>query len=227
MDEFGHTPELVREEDTGRPLRILVPQGSYRGRDYIVEPDASNASYFLAMAAIRQGAKVTIENLGKHSLQGDVGFADQLHQMGADMVFGRDFITITGTGKLSGIDVSMADMPDMAQTLGVVALFAEGPTTMRGLHTLRVKETDRVAALATELRKLGAQVEVEDDVMTIHPPEKITAARIATYDDHRMAMSFAVAGSRTEGVTICDRECVNKTYPQFWDDLEKLAAMER
>jgi 3-phosphoshikimate 1-carboxyvinyltransferase len=224
MDEFHHTPELIRNEETGDPEQIIVPQGTYTGRAYHVEPDASNASYFLAAAAIREGSKVTIEGLGKQSLQGDVRFADVLHEMGADLIFGRDFVTIMGTGRLSGIDVSMADMPDMAQTLAVAALFAEGPTTMRGLHTLRVKETDRIAALATELQKLGAQIEVEGDTMTIEPPDHLRPAAIDTYDDHRMAMSFAVAATRSAGITIRNKECTNKTYPNFFDDLQKLSS---
>lgn len=222
MDEFGGTPELIRDEESGVPEQIIVPQHPYAGREYEIEPDASNASYFLAAAAIRDGAKVTIEGLGRHSLQGDVGFADLLHQMGAGLVFGPDFITITGTSELHGIDISMADMPDMAQTLAVVALFAEGPTSLRGLHTLRLKETDRVAALATELGKLGATVEVEEDDLTIYPPAQLKAAKIDTYDDHRMAMSFAVAGTRAEGITINDAQCVNKTYPEFFTDLARL-----
>ncbi len=222
MDQFGITPELVRNEKTQIPERIDVPRGSYIARDYVVEPDASNASYFLAAAAIREGAKVTIEGLGKRSLQGDVGFADLLHQMGAELVFGPDFITITGTGRLEGINVSMGDMPDMAQTLAAVALFADGPTTMRDLHTLRVKETDRIAALSNELQKLGAEVEIERDTMTIHPPEKLKAAHIDTYDDHRMAMSFGVVATRASGIVIKDAQCVNKTYPRFFDDLARL-----
>jgi 3-phosphoshikimate 1-carboxyvinyltransferase len=223
MDQFGVTPELFRDPKTSEPRRIHVPQGQYTAEEYVVEPDASNASYFLAAAAVREGAKVTIEGLGKSSLQGDVGFADVLHRMGADLVFGNDFITITGTGTLEGIDIDLASMPDMAQTLAVVALFADGPTTLRGLHTLRVKETDRIDALARELTKLGAEVDVEGNDMTIHPSERgLTPAHIDTYDDHRMAMSFAVAGTRQAGVTIRNIECVNKTYPEFFQDLEKL-----
>jgi 3-phosphoshikimate 1-carboxyvinyltransferase len=118
----------------------------------------------------------------------------------------------------------MLSMPDMAQTLAVVALFARGPTRLRGLHTLRLKETDRVAALATELAKFGASVDVEGDTMTITPPSTLRRpAAVDTYDDHRMAMSFAVAGTRIEGVVIKDAECVNKTYPAFFTDLARLA----
>lgn len=224
MDTFGVTPELVRDETTGEPKQIHIPQGSYSATHYAIEPDASNASYFLAAAAIHKGSKVTIEGLGKRSLQGDVGFADVLHKMGADLVFGKDFITVAGTDRLEGIDADLLGMPDMAQTLAVVALFADGPTTIRGLHTLRVKETDRVAALATELTKLGADVDVEQASITIHPPEdgKLKLAAIDTYDDHRMAMSFALAATRVAGIRINDPQCVNKTYPDYFVDLEKV-----
>jgi 3-phosphoshikimate 1-carboxyvinyltransferase len=225
MDAFGVTPELVRDPQTGQPRTIIVPGHAYAPTSYAIEPDASNATYFLAAAAVHPGAKVTIEGLGKQSLQGDVGFADVLHRMGADLIFGRDFITIQGTDRFEAIDVDLSAMPDTAQTLAVACLFATGPSTIRGLHTLRVKETDRLAALATELTKLGAETDIEgDDALTIHPPEdgRLRPAEIATYDDHRMAMSFAIAGTKSAGVTIKDIECVNKTYPQFFADLERV-----
>ncbi len=171
MDEFGVTPELVRDRLTGEPRQVIIPNGSpYRATRYAIEPDASNASYFLAAAALHPGAKVTVEGLGKRSLQGDVGFADVLHHMGADLVFGPDFITVRGPERLEPAEVDLSAMPDTAQTLAVVALFAEGTTTIRGLHTLRVKETDRIAALASELTKLGADVVVEGDDLSITPP---------------------------------------------------------
>jgi 3-phosphoshikimate 1-carboxyvinyltransferase len=147
--------------------------------------------------------------------------------MGADLVFGKDFITVIGTEQLEGIDVDLRDMPDTGQTLAVVALFAKGETTIRGLHTLRVKETDRLAALSNELQKFGATVHVEGgDTLIVKPPEHLGPAAVDTYDDHRMAMSFAVAGTRIEHVTIKDAQCVNKTYPEFFSDLEKLRASQ-
>jgi 3-phosphoshikimate 1-carboxyvinyltransferase len=222
MDTFGITPELVRDPKTALPTKIIVPHGKYAPTTYTIEPDASNASYFLALAALHPGSKITIEGLGKSSLQGDVGFADVLHRMGANLVFGKDFLTIKGTDTLEGIDIDLADMPDTAQTLAVVALFARGETVIRGLHTLRVKETDRLAALSNELKKFGAEIEIEDDVLVINPPEDPTRADVETYDDHRMAMSFALAGTKVHGVVIKDAECVNKTYPQFFDDLRRL-----
>ena len=222
MDEFGVTPELIRDPLTGDPKQIIIPREHYRGTKYVIEPDASNAAYFLAIAAIHSNSSVTIPHLGKASLQGDVGFADVLRRMGAHSTIGKDSVTVTGTDTLEGIDIDLSTMPDQAQTLGVVALFAEGPTTIRGLHTLRVKETDRISALANELTKLGAEIRVEGDDLHIAPPKQVRPAEIATYDDHRMAMSFAVAGTRASGVTIKDAECVNKTYPKFFDDLRCL-----
>lgn len=224
MDQFGVTCELVRDPKTQQPIQIIVPRDTYTAERYHIEPDASNATYFLGLAALHMGSKITIEGLGKKSLQGDVGFADVLHRMGAGLTFGADFITIMGTGELNGIDVDLSNMPDTAQTLAVVALFADGPTTIHGLHTLRVKETDRLAALQNELTKLGAEVEIEGDTLHIHPPEKLKVASIDTYDDHRMAMSFSLAGTKTAGVTINDPACVNKTYPHFFADLETFRA---
>jgi 3-phosphoshikimate 1-carboxyvinyltransferase len=228
MDTFGVTPELIRDSKTGEPRRIHIPNGhGYAATDYPVEPDASNATYFLAAAAISPGSKVFLKGLTKQSLQGDVGFADVLRQMGAGVTYGKDGITVTGHGGLEGIEVDLSAMPDTAQTLAVAALFATGPTTIRGLHTLRVKETDRIAALAAELAKLGAEVDAEPDALTVHPPERFKPAAIDTYDDHRMAMSFALAGLRESGVRINDPGCVNKTYPNYFDDLSRATGVGR
>lgn len=225
MTHFGNMVELERDPDSGQPQCIIVPRQPYQGEDYLIEPDASNASYFLAAAAICPGAKITIRGLGRHSVQGDVNFAQVLQNMGAQVSMGQDSTTLTGTGTLNSIDVDLHEMPDTAQTLAVTALFAQGTTTIRGLHTLRVKETDRLAALQNELMRLGAAVEIEgDDVLRITPPPTLRPAAIQTYDDHRMAMSFALAGTRVAGVTILDPACVNKTYPDFFKDLEKLRA---
>ncbi len=224
MDQFHMLCELERDPDTREPKSIAVPQGKYKAIAYDIEPDASNASYFLALAAIHPGSKIQIDHLGNHSLQGDAAFDRVLKKMGAHVEKTNDFIRVEGTDELDGIDIDMSPMPDTAQTLGVVALFAKGPTTMRGLHTLRVKETDRIAALQTELTQLGAKVDVVEDTMTIHPPATITPAKIATYDDHRMAMSFAIAGTKVAGIEIADAECVNKTYPEFFADLTRLLA---
>ncbi len=222
MDAFGLTPELTRDPTTGEPCEIIVPQGAYQQSQHTIEPDASNATYFLAAAAIRPGARLTIQGLGRQSLQGDIGFADVLQRMGVERLIKADSVTVAGTDRLEGIDVDLQSMPDTAQTLAVVAVFASGPSVLRGLHTLRVKETDRLVALSNELTKLGATVAIDDDTLRIDPPKVITPASIDTYDDHRMAMSFAVAGTRAPGITIRDPACVNKTYPGFFADLEKL-----
>ena len=222
MDEFGATPHLIRDPLTSEPRQIIIPQDAYRPTHYRIEPDASNAAYFLAAAAIHPASRVTVEGLGKHSLQGDVGFADVLRRMGADVSVGANSLTVAGTGTLGGIEADLSGMPDQAQTLAVVALFAAEETIIRGLHTLRLKETDRVAALSAELTKLGASVEVVADDLIIQPPQRLRPAEIHTYDDHRMAMSFALAGTREQGIFIKDSQCVNKTYPQYFEDLDKL-----
>jgi 3-phosphoshikimate 1-carboxyvinyltransferase len=224
MDTFGVTPELIRDPKTSEPRQLIVPREPYRPTDLTIEPDASAASYFLAIAAIHPGCRVAIPGLGSASLQGDVQFANVLKKMGAFVKLTSDRVEVEGTDELEGIDVDLNDMPDTAQTLAVVAVFAKGTTIIRGLHTLRVKETDRLAALAAELTKLGAAVDIAGDDLHITPPASPghpIAAAIDTYDDHRMAMSFAVAGTKIPGITIKDAECVSKTYPDFFADLKK------
>lgn len=201
--------------------RFDIRPARYVGRPYAIEPDASAASYMFALAAVT-GGTITVEGLGTDSVQGDVGFVDILEHMGCTVVRERNATTVTG-GTLRGVDVDMNAISDTVMTLAVVALFAQGITRIRNVGHIRHKETDRIAALATELRKLGATVEEHPDGLIIFPAEAITPARIATYDDHRMAMSFALAGVKAEGVTILDPGCVAKTYPGFWDDLGKLA----
>jgi 3-phosphoshikimate 1-carboxyvinyltransferase len=201
--------------------RFDIRPARYKGRTYAVEPDASAASYFFAAAAIT-GGTVTVEGLGTESIQGDMAFVDVLEHMGCTVVRDRDATTVTG-GPLRGVDVDMNAISDTVMTQAVVALFARGMSRIRNVAHIRHKETDRIAALAAELRKLGATVDEFPDGLVIFPPEKITPARIATYDDHRMAMSFALAGLKAEGVVILDPDCVAKTYPGFWDDLAKLS----
>ena len=201
--------------------RFDVRPARYTGRPYAIEPDASAASYFFALAAITDGT-VTVEGLGTGSVQGDLAFVDALEHMGCTIARGRDATTVTG-GPLRGVDVDMNAISDTVMTLAVVALFARGMTRIRNVAHIRHKETDRIAALASELRKLGGTVEEQPDGLVIFPPAAITPARIATYDDHRMAMSFALAGLKAEGITILDPGCAAKTYPGFWDDLATLA----
>jgi 3-phosphoshikimate 1-carboxyvinyltransferase len=202
--------------------RFHLPAGvKYQGRAYAIEPDASAASYFFAAAAIT-GGEVTVEGLSRQSLQGDVAFVDVLEQMGCRVTHDADRITVAG-GPLKGVDVDMNAISDTVQTLGAVALFARGSTTVRGVGHIRHKETDRIGALATELRKLGATVEERSDGLKIMPAPPHGAA-IDTYQDHRMAMSLALAGLRIPGVVIRDPGCTAKTYPRFFEDLGRLAA---
>ncbi len=222
MKSFGAHVDAAEELST-----FYLPQGTaYGPAEYGIEPDASAASYYFAAAAVL-GGKITVEGLSRRSLQGDVHFVDCLERMGARVAWNDDSITLIRNPDepLRGITVDMNAISDTAQTLAVVALFAEGPTTIRGIAHARHKETDRIAALATELRKFGACVEEREDGLTIMPPRAVDwpeSVEIATYDDHRMAMSFAVAGFRRPGVVILDPRCTEKTYPRFFEDFEKL-----
>ena len=224
MRQFGVHVLVALEHPGERPKELRVLHAPYRPREYVVEPDASNATYFMAAAAARPGAAVTVPGLGRGSLQGDVGFGEVLEKIGATLTLDDDAVTVKGGEKLHGIDVDMSGMPDAAMTLSALAVLTHGETVIRGLHTLRVKETDRLAALQTELSKLGAGAEIEADTLRIHPPHEVHAAEIDTYDDHRMAMSFAVVGTVAPGITIRGAECVSKTYPRFFEDLERLRA---
>ncbi len=211
-----------------RDCVIHVPVDQpYQPRDYRIEPDASNAGYFLAAAALIPGASVTIRGLGRNSMQGDVLFADVLYQMGAAMFMDTAMVRITGRDRLRGLTINMNAIPDMVQTLCVLALFADSPTRITGVGNLRIKETDRLAALQTELTKLGARVITTADGITVFPPREIRPARIATYDDHRMAMAFAVAGLRVPGVEIENPGCTAKTYPEFFTDFLAMTAAAR
>ncbi|HKX71689.1 MAG TPA: 3-phosphoshikimate 1-carboxyvinyltransferase [Acidimicrobiales bacterium] len=202
-------------------LELVVPAGRYRSVRYLVEPDASTASYLLAAAAIC-GGRVTVDGLGRHSQQGDAGFAALLGAMGAHVERTASATTVTGTGELEGLgDVDLSTMPDMAQTLAAVAVFANGPTRVRGVGFIRGHETDRVAAVVRELRRCGIEADEEPDGFVVRPGTP-RPARIATYDDHRMAMSFALLGLRRPGIEIEDPGCVAKTFPDFWDVLEGL-----
>jgi 3-phosphoshikimate 1-carboxyvinyltransferase len=189
------------------------------GRTYVIEPDASAASYPLALAAIA-GGRTTIPDLGRASMQGDVGFADVLARLGADVRQDATSTTVEGGKRLRGGSFDLSDMPDMTLTLAVTALYAEGPTRITGVGILRHHESDRLAASATQLRKLGAEVTEEPEGLVIEPPPggPRRGVEIETYDDHRMAMAFALAGE----VTILDPGCVAKTYPEYFNDLAKL-----
>lgn len=197
---------------------------TYQAIDYAIEPDASAASYFWAAAAIC-GGRATVEGLGRESLQGDVGFVDCLEKMGCGVSWAGNAVTVNGPAK-HGIDVDMSNVSDTVQTLSAVALFVDGPTTVRNVAHNRVKETDRIGNLAIELRKFGVAVDEHDDGLTIHPSQALRGADIETYDDHRMAMSLALVGLKQPGVKIHDPGCVSKTYPEFFADLNKFVAGE-
>lgn len=203
--------------------RFTLPQKKYTGREYNIEPDASAASYFFALAAI-SGGDITVEGLSQDSLQGDVNFCECLAQMGCTVRYEKDSITVVGK-PLRGIDVNMNAISDTAQTLAAVALFAEGPTTITGIEHNRHKETDRIGNLAIELRKLGAQVDELSDGFRITPTE-LHGAQIATYHDHRMAMSLALVGLRVRGVVIENPKCTGKTYPRFFQDLAAITGVK-
>jgi 3-phosphoshikimate 1-carboxyvinyltransferase len=218
MEAFGARCEVTGE----RSWRIAAT--GYRGRDYAVEPDASAASYFTAAAAIT-GGRVRIEGLGRASLQGDVGFCDALARMGCDVAWGDDHVVVSGRAA-HGIEIDMNAISDTVPTMAVVALFAAGPTRITNVAHVRDKETDRIGDLVRELRRLGADVEERDDGLTVWPRGVATplhGAVIRTYDDHRMAMSLALAGLRVAGVAIADPGCVAKTFPDYWRRLAALA----
>ncbi len=213
MESFGVVPQVLPDY---REIVVPVDNG-YLACDYPIEPDASAASYFWAAAAVTDG-EVTVEGLSRDSLQGDVLFTDCLAEMGCGVRYNSDSVTVVG-GPLRGIDVDMNAISDTVQTLAVVALFAEGTTRIRNVAHIRHKETDRIAALATELRKLGAEVVERADGLDITAGQP-TSATVDTYNDHRMAMSFAIAGLVRPGVVIRDPGCTAKTYPRYFQDLE-------
>jgi 3-phosphoshikimate 1-carboxyvinyltransferase len=203
--------------------QLVVPGGqSYRAQVYPVEPDASGASYFLAAAAVT-GGRVRISALGRDSVQGDLRLASILERMGCQVTWGDDFVEVSGPATLRGIDVDMADLSDVAQTLAAIAPFASAPVRIRGVAHIRRKETDRIAAMTSELRRLGATVVEHDDGWEIAPSE-LRGVAVNTYDDHRMAMSLAVTALRVPGVRILDPGCVAKTFPDFFERFAKLTA---
>ena len=187
-----------------------------------VEGDASSASYFLAGAALT-GGEITVYGCGKHSWQGDVRFADVLSRMGAEVTWGEDWVRVAG-GKqpLLGVDVDMNTMPDAAMTLAVMGLFTQSPVRVGGVANWRVKETDRMAALSTELAKLGAGIKSGEDWLEVSPPKHLKAAQIAVYDDHRMAMAFSLAACSGVQIPIENPQCVQKTFPKYFEVLDSL-----
>ncbi len=218
MNRFGVNVDV--SEDF-KSFHINAPQSYKSPKTYFVEGDASSASYFLAGAAIT-GGTVTVIGCGTDSLQGDAQFAKIMEMMGAEVQWEANQITVRGSGNLKGIDVDMNEMPDAAMTLAVAALFAKGTTAIRNIYNWRLKETERLKAVSSELKKLGAAVEEGEDFIIIEPPEKLLPAEIATYDDHRMAMAFSLAACGEVPITILDPSCVSKTFPDYFDQLSKL-----
>ncbi|EMD9041013.1 3-phosphoshikimate 1-carboxyvinyltransferase [Salmonella enterica] len=188
---------------------------------YLVEGDASSASYFLAAGAIK-GGTVKVTGIGRKSMQGDIRFADVLEKMGATITWGDDFIACT-RGELHAVDMDMNHIPDAAMTIATTALFAKGTTTLRNIYNWRVKETDRLFAMATELRKVGAEVEEGHDYIRITPPAKLHHADIGTYNDHRMAMCFSLVALSDTPVTILDPKCTAKTFPDYFEQLARMS----
>jgi 3-phosphoshikimate 1-carboxyvinyltransferase len=217
MERFG----VHVENRDFQEFHIPGKQTYHSPGDFFVEGDASSASYFLAGAAIT-GGTVTVLGCGTESLQGDSKFAEVLEQMGAETQWQPHSVTVRGN-TLKGVDLDMNRMPDAAMTLAVAALFAEGTTKIRNVYNWRLKETERMKAVTTELRKLGAEVEEGDDYLIIDPPDQIQSTEIETYDDHRMAMAFSLAACGAESVTILDPGCVSKTFPNYFEVLKSVS----
>jgi len=219
MQRFGVTVQ----RDDWRAFHIPAGAHYVSPGQLQVEGDASSASYFLAAGALG-GGPVRVEGVGRSSIQGDVRFAEALNQMGANLMAGDTWLEARGHegDKLRAIDADFNHIPDAAMTIAVLALFADGPSTLRNIGSWRVKETDRIAAMATELAKLGAGVEAGADYLRVMPPKVFKAAAIDTYDDHRMAMCFSLASFGGVPVTINDPQCVNKTFPEYFAEFARI-----
>lgn len=213
IERFGGTAFVGEDVIEVRPTHL-------RPQSLFIEPDASSASYAFAAAAAT-GGRITVPGLDRGALQGDVAFVDILEQMGAEVVSTDGGLTVQGPPRLRGVDVDMKHISDTVMTLAAIAPLAEGPTTIRNIANIRIKETDRLHATVTELRRLGQQVDEGPDWMQINP-QPIQPGAVECYSDHRIAMSFAVLGLAAEGITITDPDCTTKTYPGFWADLEAL-----
>jgi 3-phosphoshikimate 1-carboxyvinyltransferase len=215
MEAFG----VGAERDGDRWFR--VPSGQrHEARAYAVEPDASSASYFFAAAAVT-GGRVVVPRLGSRSAQGDLGLLDVLRRMGCDVSIEPDAVTVRGPAQLRGVEADFTRMGDVATTLMAIAPFASGPVTVRGIAQTHFEESDRPVAAVAELRRMGLRVESDWDSVTIHPAPP-QPCDVQTYDDHRIAMSFAVTGLRAPGIRIVDPACVAKTFPTFFDVLLRL-----
>jgi 3-phosphoshikimate 1-carboxyvinyltransferase len=219
MAAFGVTVEHPDERTWA------VESQPYRATTFTIEPDASAASYAFAAAAVT-GGTVRVDGLGTDSLQGDLAFVDLLERMGAEVDRTATSTTVRSTGQLRGIEADLSQISDTAQTLAVVAAFADGPTRVTGIGFIRGKETDRIHAVVTELQRAGLDAVDEPDGFVVHPGE-VQPATIETYDDHRMAMAFALLGLRVSGIRIADPDCVGKTFPGYWAMLDSLRRPDR
>lgn len=218
MRKFG-----VSVENNNYQCFTVAANQSYEAPEtFLVEGDASSASYFLAAAAIK-GGTIKVTGIGKTSIQGDIHFADVLEKMGATVEWADDSISVTANS-LEAVDMDMNHIPDAAMTIGTAALFAKGTTSIRNIYNWRVKETDRLFAMATELRKVGAEVVEGEDFITITPPEKLQHAEIDTYNDHRIAMCFSLLALDDQcGITINDPKCTAKTFPSYFEEFERVS----
>ena len=219
MESFG-----IKVEANEALNSYKIPRGTYGAREYAIEGDASNASYFYAAAAVT-GGEVTVPNVPVPSLQGDAAFVALLARMGCQVNKTGDGLTVSGPEELRGITIDMGDMPDVVPTLAVVASQAKGRTTIKNIAHLRIKECDRLHVMAVELAKMGARVQELDDALIIEgkdPEAPMHGAEISTYNDHRIAMSFAVAGLAVPGVKVLGEECVAKSFPDFWERFQLL-----
>lgn len=218
MREFG----IEVENEGYQTFRVKGGQTYKAVETFMVEGDASSASYFLAAAAIK-GGTVKVTGIGKNSIQGDVQFVDVLEKMGAVVEWGDDYVSVS-KGELHAIDMDFNHIPDAAMTIATAALFAEGTSVLRNIYNWRVKETDRLFAMATELRKVGAEVEEGEDYLKITPPKVLKHAAIDTYDDHRMAMCFSLLALDPASVTINEPECTAKTFPTYFKVFESISS---
>jgi 3-phosphoshikimate 1-carboxyvinyltransferase len=217
MKQFG----VEVFNDNYKTFTIKAGQNYKAIKEFMVEGDASSASYFLAAAAIK-GGTVKVTGIGRTSIQGDISFVNVLAKMGANVQWGETYV-IVSRDELHAIDMDFNHIPDAAMTIATTALFVEGTTTLRNIYNWRVKETDRLFAMATELRKVGAEVEEGEDYLKISPPKHLKHAKIDTYDDHRMAMCFSLLALDDVSVTINNPECTAKTFPNYFDVLESIS----
>jgi 3-phosphoshikimate 1-carboxyvinyltransferase len=217
MSRFG----VEVQNNDYQSFMVKGNQSYHSVEKYMVEGDASSASYFLAAGAIK-GGEITVHGVGTLSVQGDKHFADVLEKMGAEVTWGDEFITVVGK-PLTAVDMDMNHIPDAAMTIATTALFAEGTTTIRNIYNWRVKETDRLTAMATELRKVGAEVVEGEDYISITPPNSLKHAEIDTYNDHRVAMCFSLVALSDTPVTINDPKCTAKTFPDFFEKFAQVS----